>query len=359
MINTKRLIDNFVTIAKIYSPTGSEDTLRYFLVSLLGDLVDIAQVDKYGNIYCRVNGTGDSVFFAAHMDTVEPCKNVKPIVSNDKITSDGTTILGADNKVTIAGLIEMLAVIKDQKEPHRTIEIMFTRSEEVGNHGAINFDYSLLTSKIGYCFDSILPIGTIITASPYYEAVDITLEGEQIHASIATEDQNLIKIASELIGNMKLGRVDDETIMNIGILQTGYARNTVPGEVIMKGEIRSYRYENIIREKTKIDQLLSNLSKKFGTKFKTLYDKENDGYVHDSKAARKLIEQNKLVLKSIDVIPQEVESWAVSDANIFNTKGLICINLGDGVERAHSKQECIRISEMDSMVRQMLALVSN
>lgn len=359
MINKKRLIDQFVECCKIYSPTGGEAEFAEYIVRKLVYVTDIVKKDSYGNVCCRLDGSEDNLFFAAHMDTVEPCKNVTPIVSNDKITSDGTTILGADNKAAITSIIETLMVLKEKKINHKTIEIIFTRSEEIGNFGAINFDYSLLSSKNGYCFDSILPVGTIITASPYYETFDITIIGQEVHSAYSSGKVNTVKILGQIINELHLGKIDQDTIINVGIITAGHARNTLPGEIIIRGEIRSYVYSRISREKKYVSQIVKNISKKNKIRIKIEFEKENDGYVHKSKKSVEFVDKTVEIIKSLDITPTRIESWAVSDANIFNFKNRVCLNLGDGVQYAHSKKEMVKIVDLENLVKLMIALTKN
>ena len=144
------LINLFMDLVKIDSVTTNEEKFSRYLLKSLNNLGVKSVLDKYRNIYGYLKGTGKPLFLSAHMDTVEPGKNIQPQVRGNYIVSDGTTILGADNKATIACILKVLELLKIKKNKHRTLEVIFTRSEEVGNYGAVNFDYSLLTAKEGY-----------------------------------------------------------------------------------------------------------------------------------------------------------------------------------------------------------------
>lgn len=350
MINQKRLIKTFFDFVKVYSPSGNEDRFADISVKYLTDTgVKIVKKDKFGNVYARINGKGKPVFFAFHMDTVEPSRNIKPLIKNGYIVSDGKTILGADNKAPIACVLEMIKIINQKKIIHRPLELIFTKSEETGNYGAINFDYALLKSKAGLCFDSPTPIGTVITASPFYERFDIKIIGRSAHASKPDEAVNVLPILNHILNFQKLGRIDNETVFNIGVISCGNVRNTIPGELFLKGEIRSFSEKKLIGYKNIFIKKLSIITKKFSAKSDIKFVRENPGYKHSSVSINQLIDKFNL---------KPVTSWAVSDANIFNdNKGLACFNLGDGCEFTHSTQERIKITQMENLIKLMLQLL--
>lgn len=342
---SNRLINNFVKLVSVYSPSGNELEFSDLLINLLKKYGS-PHKDKYGNILIRKEGTGKPLFLSAHMDTVEPGKNIKPRINGNYIVSDGTTILGADNKAAIACILEFLELLKNKKTPHRTVEVIFTRSEEIGNYGAVNFDYSLLRAKEGFCFDSNAPVGTIITASPYYERFDLEIIGKSAHAASPSEAINVLFVFKELLCKVKPGFQDSETIINLGVIQGGYVRNTIPGNLFLAGEIRSFSEKKLIKNKNRVKKILNSVSKKFKSKYKIEFVRENPGYKFTNVPINQLIDTVKQRMLLCNIKPRLTVSWGVSDANIFNQKGLNCINLGDGVENAHTVKESVKINEM-------------
>lgn len=236
----KQLVEQFMTLVKIDSATGDEDEITTYLLNWFKKRNIFVKKDTYGNIYAQIPGNKLPLFFSAHMDTVEPGKNIKPIIHNGYISSDGSTILGGDNKAALAAMLCAADHFIQSKIDHREIEFIFTRSEEVGNYGAIHFDYRLLHAKTGFCFDSGNPVGTIIQASPFYERFDITVKGKAAHASRPYDANNVLYFLSSFLREVTLGKLDDDSIINIGVIQGGDVRNTIPGELIIKGEIRSF-----------------------------------------------------------------------------------------------------------------------
>lgn len=356
----KSLIDIFFQLVKIDSPTGNEQQVANFILDYLKQFADTLKKDKKGNIYARIDGVGEPIFFASHMDTVEPGRGIKPQIKKGYITSDGKTILGADNKMAIACILELAHYLKRTKTTtHRPIEFLFTYSEEVGNYGAINFDYSWLKSKSGYCFDSICPVGTIIQASPFYERFDIKVEGKAAHASLPHIANNTLYFLSSFLKEIKLGKLDNDSILNVGIVQGGDVRNTIPGELIIKGEIRSFMESALLLHKKNAISIIHKLIKKHKMKIEHEFVRENPGYKHIDDKSLAMIKQIKKHMLRLGMNPEIQNAWGVSDANIFNEKGLLCINLGDGVEGAHTKLERIKVNDLEATLQLMVEISRN
>lgn len=358
MINIQRLNQIFAKIVQIDSPTGYELEFRDYIVEYLKNhsLADEIKVDNFGNIYARKEGQQPGYFYSAHLDTVEPGRGIKAVIENDYWVSEGETILGADNKSTLAAILETLHILKDTKN-HRTLELVLTLSEEVGNYGAINFDYKLLKSQRGFCFDSSNAVGTIITASTYYERFDIKLIGQAAHASRPEEAINVLQIFNKILNDQPLGRLDEFTLFNIGVMNGGSVRNTVPGEMQIKGEIRSFKEENLIKHKEVFIKIVKQIVNNYSAQVEIELVRENPGYYLDDQSAKKLIKQTADIIQSLKLPLDHQTSWGVSDANIFNDKGLVCINLGDGTEMSHSVDERIKVSELEKLASLMFKLL--
>lgn len=335
------LINLFVQICQIDSPTGFEEKMVKFILNFIKDCSVFFKKDNFGNIYARF-GKNPKLFLVAHLDTVEPGRGIKPKIRRGYITSDGSTILGADNKVAVAAILQVLKELSEERTD-LSFEIIFTLSEEVGNYGAINFDYSLLDSKIGFCFDSSNPLGTIITASPYYERFDLKIIGKEAHASRPFEAKNVFFPLKDILNNQQLGQIDRYTLFNIGVINGGYVRNTVPGELILKGEIRSFFEDNLLSLKNKFLFFLEKIEKNYQIKIKKDFVRENPGYFHKNK---EVLNKIKKIMRKLDLKPILKTNWGVSDANIFNDKGFLCLNLADSSEFSHSKKERIEVKNL-------------
>ncbi|NCO88695.1 hypothetical protein AUK04_00860 [Candidatus Roizmanbacteria bacterium CG2_30_33_16] len=348
----------FIKLVKIDSPSGFEDEISKYIVQFLKALKIKTAIDRFGNVYCRVGKKKTKpIFFSAHLDTVEPGRNIKPIIKNSFVQSDQTTILGADNKIAVATVLYTAQQIIKNHIAHRNFEVIFTRSEEIGNYGAVNFNTKLLKSDYGYCFDSSSPIGTIITASPFYERFNINIIRQSAHTSLPNKANNVIFPLIKFINKISLGRLNKDTVANIGVINLGSVRNTIPGNAFIQGEIRSFIEKKITTYKEQLIKKLEKSTKKYGVKFTQNFVQENTGYLHKDQVSEQLINNLKVIFNCMNVVPIAQSSWGVSDANIFNQCGKKCINLGNGSEFTHSVKERISIKSILNLQKLMLKLI--
>jgi len=352
-----KLITTFLNLVKIDSPTGSEDKIINYLNDLLISFGFKPFKDKFGNLIININGFGQPLFLSAHVDTVEPGKNINPIIRNGIIRSDGKTILGADNKAALAAIVELLRKISEDKIQTKRLNIVFTKSEESGNFGAVNLNYKKINSKEGYIFDNATPIGTIITASPFYNRIDIKIIGKASHASRPRDGINVINVFNNAMKKNKLGSINSKTIINIGFLQAGDARNTIPGEMIMKGEIRSFFEDDIDKYSKSIINAFKDSAKKFGAKIETSLVRENPGYEY--KSSDSLIEKTKKIMNANGIVPVLKKNYGCSDANIFVGNSIKVINLGNGAVGAHTREEYISSYDLQKLYKLILSLATS
>ncbi len=195
-----------------------------------------------GNVICRKGHGPDAppIFLAAHMDTVVPGKGVKPVIDGDIIRTDGTTVLGGDDKSGVAIIVECIRTLRERNIPHSDIDAVFTICEEVGLLGAKHLDMSTIRSKYGLVLDSD-DVGYLFTKAPSADHMEYVVHGLEAHAGVCPENGiSAIRIAAEAIAAMKLGRVDHETTANIGVIEGGAATNIVPNRVVLHAEARSH-----------------------------------------------------------------------------------------------------------------------
>ena len=165
------------------------------------------------------------------MDTVSPSIGVKPIIDevNGIIKSDGTTVLGSDDKAGIAAILEGLRNIKENNIDHADIQVVFSIWEEGGLHGAKNLDYSKIDAEYAFVLDSGGSPGEIIVKAPAQDAIKVKITGKPAHAGLQPENGvSAIMVASRAIENMKLLRIDEETTANIGIVKGAENTTSVP-----------------------------------------------------------------------------------------------------------------------------------
>ncbi len=353
-VNEKRLVDDFIRLVKIDSETKNElqmaDTLYKDLTDLgfkVSKLEVPAEIGSNGyNIYAILEGTKEgNIMYSCHMDTVTPGNNIKPVINGDIITSDGTTILGSDDKSGIAAILESIRVIKENNLEHKTIEIAFTIYEEGGLFGAKNFDVSILKSKNACVFDSGGEIGTIINQAPAQTGMTFKIIGKPAHAGLAPETGiNALTVLSHAITKMNLSRIDEETTANIGIVSGGQATNIVMPEVTVKAEARSLNNDKLNKQVDHMVSVLEDTCKEFGA---TLEKDVRQSYqAFNVSDDNEFLQDVKETLASLNYTPKTVPTGGGSDANIFATKGLTCLNLSTGMSKVHTKEEFQKISDL-------------
>ncbi len=348
-----KLVNLFMTLCKIYSPSGKEKDIVDFVFKFLRYYGFSPLKDDFGNVILKIKRSGGKpILLTAHLDTVEPCKNVKPLVKNGFVMSSGDTILGADNRATVAAILYALV----SGEIKRSIEVVFTLSEEVGNYGAVNLDYSLLQSKVGYSFDSSTPVGTIILASPFYNRFDITFIGKAAHASRVDLAHNVLQALGEFLNKVKLGKINEDTIANIGVVNVGDVRNTIPGKAVLKGEVRSFKEQDLEGYSSNLKALVKEVAERVNFKYEIDIVRENPGFFY-SKEDRDI--QNVMKIFSKLKIPVRFEkTWGCFDANIFLQNGIKVINMGDGSIDSHTVKERISIESLFNIYRFVKLVIS-
>ncbi len=355
------IIDYFISLVKIDSESGEEKTIAQKLEQDFKELGAETRFDNannktggnIGNFYAYFKGDIDKepILFCAHMDTVTPGKNIKPEILEDRITSDGTTVLGADDKSGIAQIYCAIKELKDSNEDHAPIEVLFTISEEVGLLGAKNLDYSMIRSGKGYALDTH-GIGEIVLGAPSQNSMKYIIHGKESHAGSEPEHGiNAIRIASEAIAIMPMGRIDAETTCNVGIIEGGKATNIIPNMVTIRAEARSHDKEKLEKVTDQITQALTKTAEKYKLKdFQAKVDVE----IKEEYSSFKLNDDDELVLlakkasENVGLTFNASVGGGGSDANIFNRKGIKMCIAGTGMSKVHTVDEYILISDLEN-----------
>jgi tripeptide aminopeptidase len=363
MINQERIKNLLLELIQIDSHSREERDVALLIKKYCEELGAEVEIDdagekvggNTGNVIARFKGTvkGEPLMMAAHLDTVVPGKGVKPIIEGDIIRTDGTTVLGGDDKSGCAVIIETIRCLQEQNIPYTDIEAIFTICEEVGLLGAKNVDVSKLKSRIGIVFDSDDP-GFLFTKGPSQNYIDIKIHGLESHAGVAPEDGiSAIVIASEAIAGMKLGRIDDETTANIGLIKGGLATNIIPNLVELRGEARSHSTEKL---KAQCDHIVARFEEAASKYEVTVEGKTTKASVESrvelSYSAMDVSDDSdvvKLVVGAAARLGKVVKTLASGggcDANVFNQKGIQCANLGTGMRAIHTVNEWLDVKDM-------------
>ncbi|MDP3113873.1 MAG: M20/M25/M40 family metallo-hydrolase [Candidatus Cloacimonadaceae bacterium] len=353
------IVSYFMQLVTIDSESLDEravvDAVKEDLLSLGAEVVeDNAYViigGNAGNILARFPGRADiaPILFCAHMDTVKPGKGIHPQICENRICSDGSTVLGGDDK---SGVAEILFGIKKAQESGialAPIEVLFTVSEEIGLLGAKNFDRSLLKAAFGYALDAHR-VGDLLLGAPAQNSIRITITGKEAHAGVEPEKGiNAICVAAEAIASMPMGRIDHETTCNMGVINGGSSTNIVPNKVILKGEARSHNPHKLEQVCLDIRHAVESAVQRHH------YDFGFAGYefvMHQEYAAFRIPEDQKVVqlaldaLSKLQITAETTVGGGGSDANIFNGQGLPMIICGTGMNKVHTVEEDIEIKEL-------------
>ncbi len=302
-----------------------------------------------GNIYAYLPGNVDKspILFCAHMDTVKPGKGIKPRIENGTIYSDGTTILGSDDKSGVAEIMVALKRIVDSGTDHAPVEILFTVSEEIGLLGAKGFDKSRLKSAFGFALDSH-QVGELLIGAPSQNSYKAVVHGVEAHAGVEPEKGlNAIRIASEAIAAMPMGRIDFETTCNLGIINGGEATNIVPNKVCLYGEARSHNPAKLERVCKDIVHALESTVARYaeqGARLEMKCEKEYEAFrVNENDPVVKMAIK---ALQNLEIPYQAVVGGGGSDANIISAIGLPMIITGTGMDKVHTVHENIKTDQL-------------
>ncbi len=369
MINEQRLLNTFLELVQIDSETGHEEIIQPILKKKLEDLGLKVEEDHAGdqpdlganNLICTLDATENQsntqkIYFTSHMDTVVPGINVKPIVKDDGyIYSDGTTVLGADDKAGLAAIFELIHVIQENNIPHGQIQFVITVGEESGLLGAKALDPKLLDAEFGYAVDASAPIGTTVLGAPTQMKISAVIHGKKAHASTPNKGVSAINIAAKAVSKMKLGQVDEETTANIGSFTGGSATNIVADEVTLHAEARSHSNEKIEAQIEHMKNVFTETAKAYGCSADIETTKSYQGFkvAEDAKVTRYAIES----AESLGLSGNTVIAGGGSDGNIINALGIPTVIIGIGYENIHTTEERMEIKSLNLLAQQLVKIV--
>ncbi|MDP3917830.1 MAG: M20/M25/M40 family metallo-hydrolase [Candidatus Woesebacteria bacterium] len=360
---TSDVVNTFLKIVQIDSPTGFEQGMSKEVKNYLDKIGLKTKIDKNGNVIAFLEGNKklEPYMLNAHLDTVEPGRGIKPKIINGWIKSSGKTILGADNKTAVAAILETIRKIVSEKsdlQKRHPLEIVFTTSEESGNYGAAKLDYSKIKSKLGYSFDvSSVNLGDIMVSAPFYNRIDIEIIGKSGHAKDPEKAVNVLPIFAKVITKLKIGRISKYTLSNIGIVKIGEAVNSIPGNAIVVGEVRSTVEKELNVVTNEIVKKFKQEVTKSKAKVTVKITRENGGY--------KFEKDDEFVIKTVKVVesfglkPKLIDSFGCADANIFAEHGIKMLSVADGSQSAHTFDERIKVSDLERLSSLIYELVNN
>jgi len=349
MINKNRLIEEFIAMTAIDAESGQEADMRRHLIGALAQRGVKAETDEAGNLFARLPGTqaGDAVLFSAHMDTVRPGRGKKAVIHPDgRITSDGTTVLGADDACGLAAILEALAIIHENALPHPDIELLFPVEEERYCLGSARFDYTKLKARMAYVLDLTGPIGEAAVAAPTILSFELSVQGRAAHAGFAPEEGvNALSIAAAALALLRTGHTAPDTTVNFGTIEGGEGSNIVPAQIRITGEVRSLRHETALQEVRNIEDAFRRQAERFGGTAELRFTEMLRAY--------RILEHEPVVKRLCSALsalgwgaPTLRETFGGSDNNQFVKHGLRGVVLASAMELVHSPEEYTVVSEL-------------
>ncbi|MEI6285839.1 MAG: M20/M25/M40 family metallo-hydrolase [Bacillota bacterium] len=368
MINKERILTEFIDLCKISSFSRNERGVADYLLPELSRLGFVVLEDNTGsviggncgNLIAKKSGScpnSPTIMFSAHMDTVGPCDNVQPIIAEDGyIYSTGDTVLGGDDKAGIVAIMEALRYLVEKNLSHGDLEIIFSVCEEQGITGAKHVDLTQLKFDHGYVLDAGGTPAQIITCAPAQDTFSVKVHGKAAHAGARPEDGvNAILVAANAISAMRLGRIDNETTANVGIIQGGTATNTIADLVEMKCEARSRDIAKLDRQVKHMLDTFECEAAKIGAKIEVDYHREYVNWQHDNSAA--VMTLAIAAAENAGLTLSFREGGGGSDANIYNAAGRDTIVIGVGMSQVHATNERILISDIYKAADYVISII--
>jgi len=379
VIKSKRMIAEFMELARIESPSRREGAIARVVIAKLRALGLRVRQDRAhhsfggetGNIIARLPGSRRNLpplLLNAHLDTVAQATPVTPRISGKHIVSSGAAPFGADDKVGVVAILEALRCVIEDGIEHPPLEIVFTVGEEMGLRGAKALDCGRLKARIGFSFDATGRVGNVVNRAPSQDTFRAVVTGRAAHAGMAPEKGvNAIRIAARAIAGMRIGRIDSETTANIGVIEGGVATNIVPDRVRIEGEARSHDPGKLERQMNHMLQCLHDAAAEACPPGRACAPGRGGGgieiEVEPEYRAFRLAEDSaaiRIAAGAARGIGRRLKLHATgggSDANIFNAHGIATAVVGCAYDNPHSPQERMKISEFEPLGRFAVALI--
>jgi tripeptide aminopeptidase len=318
------------------------------------DSTDISLGDS-GNLIAKMGRGRSEIMFVAHVDTVEDGKRViKPKIKDGMIRSNGTTILGSDDKAGVAALLSAMASLKGEKGTP-SILCVFSVREENGIMGVNNLR---VDKKINFVFDvdGSNPPGQFVNKALGSSKFELHIYGKEAHAAKEPEKgRNAIETAGVIVSKLNLGRDASGHALNIGTITGGSKDNVVPAHCVLTGLARAFTVKEMDDMLKRIGSVAGEACGASGCTYvlkkleadPPLYTKETEEIVKIARAAA----TNAKIKFGLLTMP------ATLQGNTLSAKGYSVLGLSKGGQGAHSKDESISVRELEDTTRLIIEIV--
>ena len=365
-MNPTRLLDLFCEIVRIESPSRHEAAMAARCADELRGLGFFVRFDDSaaqtgadtGNLVAHLPGTASGhVVLSAHMDTVQPCAGIEPVVEDGVVRSAGDTILSADDKAGVAAILEGVRSVVEEGAPRPDVTVLLTTCEELHllGSGALAPD-ALPAGAPCYVLDADGAPGTVITGAPCHWTLEAVFAGRASHAGVVPEAGiSAIQMAAVAIGAMPLGRIDEATTANIGVIAGGRETNVVPEACMLRGECRSLYPERAEAQKAAMTVALEQAAARFGGTVGIDWTPSYGAVLYDEDDA--LVQAAARAARAAGLEPCFRHDGGGSDANVLAARGVRAVTLGVGMTAFHSPEEHISVADLEGTARLVEALV--
>jgi tripeptide aminopeptidase len=359
-VDSERLLRTFLDLVAVDSPTGHEREIGLVLEARFRELGCSTTMDEVGNLLAVYPGTREgTILVSTHMDTAGTDRGITPIIGADGvIRTDGSTILGADDKSGLAGCLELLTLLRENPgQSHPTIELVVSVGEESGLVGSRQFDVTRLDATHGFVLDTAGVLGSITYWSPTSVYLTVTFRGRKAHAGVEPEKGvSAVQVAADAIAAMPLGRIDDETVANIGTISGGEARNIIPDTVVLLGMARSHDQAKLDAQLEAMRRACSDAAAARGATVEFEAEEIYRTYKIDEDARPYREAAAAIRSLGLDVVPRK--SGGGTDGNYYNAKGIPCVALSTGMVDEHATTEHIAIDDLVLAARTLVAIAT-
>jgi len=396
--------DRFIRYAQIdtqsdpLSPTcpstDKQKNLSRLLVEELKQMgASDAELDEHGYVYATIESNTDKnvpvLCFCAHVDTAPDCTgtNVKPQVhrnyqggplvlpgdttqvikpeehpelnkqiGNDIITTDGTTLLGADDKAGVAEIMDAAHyLLKHPEVKHGKIRLLFTPDEEIGR-GADKADMQKLGAQFGYTLDGGT-VGSLENETFSADGVSIKIKGFSTHPGYAKNKmQHAIKIAAQIVNNIPADKTPETTEKKQPFIHPTSMSGGLE-EAELKFIIRAFDTPTLLALEEELRQITVNVLKRYDKssyEFQVVQQYRNMREVLDKHP--EIVDYALEAIRRSGVEPVLDSIRGGTDGSRFSFMGLPCANIFAGEHGIHSKQEWVSVQDMQKAVETIVNL---
>jgi tripeptide aminopeptidase len=376
------------------STEKQKDLGRVLVSELLALGLTDAHLDEHGNVYATIpsNTARDVpvICFCSHMDTAPDFTgtNVKPQlvrnyqggditltgdtsqvirvashpqlknqIGNDIVTTDGTTLLGADDKAGVAEIMTAAAHLMTNPDiRHGTIKILFTTDEEIGR-GADKVDLEKLGARFAYTLDGST-VGEIENETYSADGVVIEITGVAMHPGYAKgKMENAIKAASDIVARLPRGIAPETTDGRQGFIHP----------VDISGSMESARLQLIVRDFTEAglkekEELLEEITREVMATYPG--SSHTLTVRHQYRNMKEVLDRHPEIMDNLEEAVRRVGLEPVrhsirggTDGSRLSFMGLPCPNIYTGGHAYHSPLEWVSVQDMEQAVETIVALV--